>query len=98
MGADRHFLVEFSKAVEAVRHEDEAELFQRVLDIAEERDDRVLSRIAREYRDAARAQARRARRATTDRAMLSDSVIELARVASRHPSQIGQVRPPLAAV
>lgn len=98
MGADRRFLMEFSKAVETVRHEDEAELFQRVIDIANERGDHVLSTIAADYRDAAMVRAHVSRRATTHRAMLSDSVLELARVASRHPSQIGPVRPPLAAV
>jgi hypothetical protein len=96
--ADARFAHAFSLAVETVTSEDEAQLFQRVLDLARERHDGTLAAIAQDYLDRARARASKARSAARQHGVASESLLELARVAGRHPSHSGATRPPLAAV
>jgi len=98
MVADARFVREFSLALETVRFEDEADLFQRVLDIASERHDDVLAAIAVRYRDHAAQQVERARQQTRAHGRAPDALVELARVAGRHPSHFGPPRPTLNAV
>lgn len=98
MVADARFAHAFSLAVEAVTSEDEAQLFQRVLDIARERRDDALTTMALGYRDRAQARASRALSTARQQGAASEALLELARVASRHPSHPGATHPPLTAV
>ena len=98
MVADARFAHAFSLAVESVTSEDEAQVFQRVLDIAREHHDETLETIAIGYLDRALARARRARAAVRHEGGAAEPLMEIARVAGRHPSHFGPARPPLEAV
>lgn len=98
MVGDRRFIHEFSLALETIRLEDEADLFQRVLDVARERDDDNLAQLAVQYRDRAARHAQQVRATAKAHGSAIDALLELARVAGRHPSHFGATRPPLAAV
>ena len=98
MVGDSRFVREFALALETVRLEDEADLFQRVLDIARERHDDALTELAIQYRDRAARRAQHARTIARAHGNAPDTLLELARVAGRHPSHFGASRPPLTTV
>jgi hypothetical protein len=86
MPADARFYAQFAAAKDVVRLRREAGVFEEVCAIARWRGDGDLLALAERYRDEAMSRAAADAAGGPSRPPIPDAVLELARVAGRHPT------------